>query len=80
MHDTEKGYIIGGGKQDVGTCSNLLMILELPSKRTQEETLVYLDAASLSSNSQIISELQVKQDNVRTGCRAVSGQIQEPGQ
>lgn len=53
--------------------------LELLSKRTQEETLVYLDPISPSSNSQIISGLQVKQDKIRKGCRAVSGQIQESG-
>lgn len=64
----------------MGTCSNLLMSLELLSKLTQEETLVCLDAVSLSSNSQIIFGLQVRQDNLRKGCRAVSGQIQEPGQ
>lgn len=32
----------------MGTCSNLLMSLELLSKLTQEETLVCLDAVSLS--------------------------------
>lgn len=45
----------------MGTCNNLLMILELLGKRTREETPVYLDPVSLSSNSQVISGLQAGQ-------------------
>lgn len=47
---------------------------------TQDETPVYQDPTSLSSNSQMLSGLQVEQQYTTKGCSAVSGQIQELGQ